>query len=452
MAPLPNSPIDRLLPELLLEIFDLLALESRKSTAPLFSSILCCRKWRPLASSVLYRHVILDQKRLEAFVVNRPKCKIASLTVIMDLISVYSDDLSPAIAIAKARKDCLRKLSSVVGELNPTTLSLAVDLPFPCNAVSEIVAILGKLPESCTALEIDLKYSSSVVRQMSPESTLPQPHLCDSIRRVLPQLEHLRLRLPLLCPSIFCGKPPAQGADRQIIRAPLLKTCLINLAFRQPNLSDQGAWTGECRARHDRSPHIGQLGVLPSALPPMEGAIKDFAEKNSNNLKRLWVMDLRLQYLIRLRPHSYPGWVRRDFLSKESFPIPIWDVNLFSTGVCAARIPSPTDSEEVKDLVSHIVQLEAIAEGETWTETQIGARLPTRDVNKFKPHRDMLIGSGYRKSSHTSKMLWENENATGVVLLPRGPGELMKQWELVEITPRGWTRSDWDGSPMTRIE
>ncbi|KAI0798912.1 hypothetical protein GGR55DRAFT_702455 [Xylaria sp. FL0064] len=451
MATLPTSPIDRLL-ELLLEIFDLLALKSRKSIAPLFSSILCCRKWRPLASSVLYRHVILDQKRLEAFLVNHPKCKITSLTVIMDLISVYSDDLSPAIAIAKARKDCLRKLSSVVGELNPTTLSLAVDVPFPCTVVPEITAILGKLPESCTALEIDLKYSGSVVRQMTPESTLPQPHLCDSIRRVLPQLEHLRLRLPLLCPSIFCGKSPGQGADRQIIRAPLLKTCLINLAFRQPNLLDRGAGTAECRAGHDRSPHVGQPGVLPSALPPMEGAIKDFAEKNSNNLQRLWVMDLRLLYLIDLRTHSYAGWIRRDFLSQESFPIPIWDMGLFNTGECAARIPSPTDSEEVEDLVSHIVELETIAEGETWTETQTGARLPTRGVNKFKPHRDMLIGSRYRKSSHTSKMLWENENATGEVLLPRGPGELMKYWELIETTPAGWQRDDYDRSQITRIE
>jgi hypothetical protein len=450
MATLSTSPIDRIVPDILLEIFNLLALDSRKSNAPLLSSILCCQKWRPLASSVLYRHVVLDQKRLEAFLMNHTKCKLTSLTVTMDLLGVHPGDPSPAIAIANARKDCLRKLSSVIGELNPTTLSLSVDLPFPCTAAPMIIAILDNLPESCTALEIDLKHSGSFVPHMTPDSALTQPHLCDSIRRVLPRLEHLRLRLPRLCSSIFCGKPPGQDADRQIIRAPFLKTCLINLSLRQPGPSNQGAWAAECRESHDRTPHIGQLEQLPSALPPMEGTIRDFAETNSKNLERLWIIDVQPLDLTVL--HSYAGWIRRDFLSKESFPIPIWDMGIFSGGACAARVPSLTDPEEVEDWVSKIERLETVAEGGTWAETQMGARLPTWGVNKSKPPRDILPGRRYREESHTSSMIWHNEDVTGEVLLPRGPGELMKHWEVNEATPPGWTRDDYNGSPMTRIE
>ncbi|KAI1294402.1 hypothetical protein F5Y03DRAFT_387672 [Xylaria venustula] len=450
MATLPTSPIDQLVPDILLEIFNLLALDSRKSNAPLLSSILCCQKWRPLASSVLYRHVVLDQTRLEAFLMNRTKCKLTSLTVKMDLLGVNPGDPSPAIAIANARKNCLQKLSSVIGELNPTTLSLSVDLPFPCTAVPMVIAILNCLPESCTALEIDLKHSGSFVPHMTPDSALPQPHLCESIRRVLPRLEHLRLRLPLLCSDIFCGTPSGQDANPQIIRAPLLKTCLINISLRQPGPSNQGARAAECRGNHARTPHIGQLEELPSALPPMEGSIRRFAEKNSNDLERLWVMDVQPLDLTVL--HCYAGWIRRDFLSGESFPIPFWAMGIFSGGACAARVPSLTDPEVVEDWVSKIEDLEAVAEGGTWAETQTGARLPSRCLNKYKPPANILPGRRYREETRTSSMLWHNEDVTGEILLPRGPGELMKHWELNEITPPGWIRDGFDRSPMMRIE
>ncbi|KAI0402788.1 hypothetical protein F4802DRAFT_574395 [Xylaria palmicola] len=316
---------------------------------------------------------------------------------------------------------------------------------------------MDNLLESCTALEIDLRHSGSFVPHVTPDSVWPPPYLCDSIRRVLPLLEHLRLRLPRLCPSIFCGGLQSQDADARVVVvcAPSLRTCLINLSLRKPGPLNQGAWTTECRESHHRTPHIGQLDQLPSALPAMEGVIRDFAERNDENLKRLWVMDV--QPHDPTVTHGYASWIRRDFLARDSFPIPVWNMGIFSGGACAARIPSPRYPGEAEDWVSQERLLEILAEGEAWTETRISARLPTQDVkvdNKSRPlpHDDRILSAQrYREETHSTSLIWRNEDVTAQVLLPRGPGELMKRWEVVEAIPSGWRSDNFDGAPLMRI-
>ncbi|KAH8165988.1 hypothetical protein CIB48_g2246 [Xylaria polymorpha] len=452
MAALQISPIAQLVPDVLLEIFNLLALDSKKSNAPLISSILCCQKWRSLASSILYRHVVLDQGRLEMFLNNRMRCEVTSLTVTMDAISVNPSDPSRAIHKANVRKASLRKLCSLIGDTKPATVAISVDIPFPFTATPEVASIVNSLPESCTGLEIDMRHSSSIsphfIPTAGPGYRQTNTHLCDPIRATLPRLKHLRLRLPVLCPAIFSANPSSQNHRREAIYAPLLKTCLINLSLRQPGPFNRGAWATECGDDYTQTPHIGQQEQLPSASPPIEKVLRDFAHRNNSNLERLWIMDVKLIDPGDSRDHA--AWIRRDFMSNTSYPIPVWDIGLFSQDICVARVPSPMNPEETEDWVSRIELVETVAEGGTWTETETGARLPMRDLQKYKPRHWILTGSEYRRRNQRSCVIWMNEGATGEMTLPRGPGELMQQWDLHEITPPGWRRDDFAGSPMIR--
>ncbi|KAI0189577.1 hypothetical protein EV127DRAFT_432144 [Xylaria flabelliformis] len=449
MVALQTSSIAQLVPDILLEIFDLLARDDKIGNTPLVSSILCCQQWRRLASSVLYKHVVLDQDRLEMFVNNHMSCEVTSLTIVMDAVGVNASDPSMAIQKANVRKASLRKLCSFIGDIKLATISISVDIPFPCTVMPEIASIVHSLPESCTGLEVDIRHSSSFNPTLARTSVLsmPQshPHLCDSIRDMLPRLQHLRLRLPVLCSAIFSS---SQDLRRQAIHTPLLRTCLVNLSLRQPGRFNRAAWAIKCGDIYARTPHIGQQEQLPSALPPMEEVLRDFAHRNSSNLERFWVLDVKPMDQSDLKDHA--AWIRRDFLSNESYPIPVWVLGVFNQDKCVARVPSPTNPEETEDWVSRTDLVETVAEGGTWVATNTSARLPLRDVQKYKPPHWILSGSEYRRRHHISCTIWENEEVTGEMILPRGPGELMQQWNLHEITPPGWTRDSFADSSMVR--
>lgn len=58
-----------------------------------------------------------------------------------------------------------------------------------------LATLLSSLPATCTSLAIDTSGSD----RAEPGTS----HLCDTIREILPRLEHLRLDLSTLCPKVF---------------------------------------------------------------------------------------------------------------------------------------------------------------------------------------------------------------------------------------------------------
>ncbi|KAI1426966.1 hypothetical protein F5Y12DRAFT_223374 [Xylaria sp. FL1777] len=444
-----DPPIFRLGPDLLWDLFSVLA-QDRNSNAWLLSCMLCCKKWRPFASSVLYEHVVLDSQRLAKFVNNHADCEVKSLTVRMDAVGVNPYDPTEAFETTIARIASLRKLGSLIKEMKPATVSISVDIPFPATATPEIASIIDGLSASCTSLEINVRHSGSFMAHPAKVAALStrRVHLCDSIHAVLPRLQHLRLRLPVLCPAIFAD-PDSQDPHRQAIRTPLLKTCLINLSLRPPTYPNQGSWATMCSDDCTGIPHIGQAERVPSALPPMEQVLRDFAHVNRSNLERLWIMDA--EPLDREHPNAYAGWIRRDFLSDASYPIPIWNVGVFNRGARAARVPSLTSPGETQDWLGSSEQVEAVSEGGTWGETSTGARLPTQNLQKYRPGGTVMTRAEFQKGNAMNTMLWKNEDTAGQAMLPRGPGECMQRWVLHEITPSGWRRvDDGPGAPLVR--
>ncbi|KAI0015404.1 hypothetical protein F4780DRAFT_764206 [Xylariomycetidae sp. FL0641] len=438
-----QSPIAKLGPELVLIIFEAIA---EDDTASLTSAALCCKAWAPLARHVLYGDVVLDERRLARFVLQRVDTPIRSLTVEMGPITVRGyDHMTPRAESALSRLARLRELGTRVQQMQFATLSLSVDLTFPFTAAREVAFILERLPTSCTSLEVKLTHRDTIpaipIGAFKNGSPYRQTHLCETIRTLLPRLRHLRVCLPVLCPALL-------SAGLHAVRAPSLRTCVINLAPREPGLVVRGGWTAPCGDDPPRDSFYGNSENVAFALPPMSDVLQDFARQNSASLETFTVLDVkpRNPHL----PEDRQGWVRRDFLARTSRPVPFWKLYIKNTDThwYAARVPSsssPESSGETKDCLSTSVGwLESLAEGETWqTVTASGARLPPRALRKR--HRVPTAAwtrARFRHRHAATCVLWVDEEATGQRLLPTGPGELMHRWDLRVTVPAGWERRD----------
>ncbi|KAI1141234.1 hypothetical protein F5Y05DRAFT_409791 [Hypoxylon sp. FL0543] len=423
-----DSPIAKLGPEILLEIFEWL---SQDGGATLVPSALCCRKWLPLVLSVLYGDVVLTPKRLAKFGKNCADHRIRSLTLRLDVdIDVNPYDPSEAQQTVESRLQAVRQLCRRIMRMSPAALSILVSFPCPIRVLQDIPSILGNLPACCESLEVDVT-----------SGELADPHLCDSIRAILPRLQHLRLRLPILCPAIFSAEPLDQNAPSQVIRAPKLKTCVINVSRYPPDhWSYMGAWATPCNCTFN-----GPQDQTPCALPPILPALKDFARLNSTNLERLWVMDVEAPHPS--QPRSWAAWVRRDFISNTSHPIPVTTAGGVGNDPSFARVPSPKNLDRTQDWFSSPEGLEMLAEGRTWVGTTSGARLPITMLREHQETRRTVTRELFQKRSGITCMLWRKEDESGEKLLPEGPGELMQKWNLKERTLSGWTRDEHDASP-----
>ncbi|KAI0378506.1 hypothetical protein F5Y04DRAFT_146180 [Hypomontagnella monticulosa] len=444
--------IDKLGPEIFLKIFEHLA---QDSAATLIPAILCCRKWHSLVLSVLYGDVVLNDQRLFKFVSNSTDHTIRSLTLRMDAIPSNPYEPMAAKRAAAARVSALRQLGPLIKRMKLLALSISLDIPYPFTAAKEISLIVENLTSSCTSLELDMRHSGyclEPLEEFNDGISNPHPRLCNSIRSLLPQLQHLRLRLPVICPSILSTEAPDQQPPYQVTRAPMLKICIINLSMREPrSVPVRGMIATLCSANTTQSPYIGTGDHLPPPLPTLLPVLKEFARLNSANLERLWILDPHLDSKAHRKKNVWGGWIRRDVVSDTSFPIPVSPIGGFLREAWFARMPAPTDAEKTQDWLSTLELLEMQAEGNAWVEATSGARLPMAMVRDPWGARLAITREQYLKHNQISCMLWMNELEVGQHILPEGPGELMKQWELVEVTPSGWTRDNYDGSPLTRV-
>lgn len=244
---------------------------------------------------------------------------------------------------------------------------------------------------------------------------------------MLSRARHLWLRLPKVCAAIF-------GENNEVgylpITAPQLNDCIINLTQRTPGTSPQPLLAASCNSPH--VPHIGSQAVIDPVLPSLVPKLQSVSKLNSA-LERLWVIDCQAASV--QSKNSWAAWTRRDITSDSSWPIPLVNVGGFRHDIWLARLPT-IDSELPVDVISSPEILEAAPEGFAWGESITGIRLPT----------PMLVGRGYNvkhdrprirgelhDGERISCTLWENK----ATLLPYGPGELMKAWDLNERDPSG---------------
>jgi hypothetical protein len=167
--------------------------------------------------------------------------------------------------------------------------------------------ILQNIAETCSSLELVVKHS--------PLDTSPRKqktHLCLSIRRLIPQLQTLRLVLPCICPESF-GTVLSQSSTSTPefipIGAPKLQDCIIRLA------SPRGGGTVE-RFDGPCNPDISLYGVKAF----VECLHSLAASGQAPLLQKLWICDaLSRGDDPRV---SYGAFVRRDVLANKSHMFP----------------------------------------------------------------------------------------------------------------------------------
>jgi hypothetical protein len=151
---------------------------------------------------LLYKNVVLSTQNIELFC--RPSelknnaSFVRSLTVALPVGNDYDDAPSDA---AQRRITMLSAALSGLHNLSAFSLSILNegDARYLDMGASALVSLVDALPESCVSLEIH-----------ASRTTMPrkgEPQLCDSIRRILPRMEHVQLYMGYMCSALFGEEP-----------------------------------------------------------------------------------------------------------------------------------------------------------------------------------------------------------------------------------------------------
>jgi hypothetical protein len=193
------STISVLPNEVLLQIFEHLGYSS---PSDLLRLMLCCPSWHHLTTSALYKNVSLecrprdDSQALRFFRQLQPY----SVSIVRSLNLHFSQSL--LISLRNQTRESVERICElrrgVVRLENLKAFSLSMEQPryqgFPVPT-GVITGLLGSI--SMTVVDVDLNCESCY------GSSVPQPHLCESLSALLPRLKRLRLRLSHLCYHLF---------------------------------------------------------------------------------------------------------------------------------------------------------------------------------------------------------------------------------------------------------
>jgi len=309
---------------------------------------------------------------------------------------------------------------SLILERRPNSISISRPL---------LAALVGNLPASCQSLEIDTNGADFGCKR----SGLPPNHLCSAIRKILPQLSHIRLRLSVMCSSLFekfvspeeIVSEKGRKGDDQVFRQ--LQTLVIHCTWGLVS----GCPSRIC-SRTD--------WIFDDKQPP---AFSGKAYKSlCATLLRLYTREIcafpTAQHLL----VSDEWWLTRsnlearrasiifhNIISQQTRQVP-WEM----LGDANCRMPSgPTQylgwifaarisSYPTRDIVGSIQAIYEVAEGELWVMLKNGTRLPKAGT-VHSEHKGEVVRTrfttkeAWRKEFRTSIQLWDWEEDSGVECL-----------------------------------
>ena len=291
---------------------------------------------------------------------------------------------------------------------------------------SSLSQILNNLPETVRNLEIDTQGFQGAEETGSL-------HLCPVIRKAIPQLQNLRLRLTTVCPEV-CGIGFKQADSATVagafepVRANNLRQLGINLYL--PGGTGPGFRSSLCglpkgEHRFDFTTLIKHLQAFVSS-------------GTAPKLRRLWVLDIILMPQL-YNESSYTAFVRRDIITNNSRIFPYRSIGGYAQDGMMIRMP---DAEGGLDYVSSMWTLQDLAEGQAWRETTTGTRLPASImVAAGLPSKFVALSRPeYQAQKNTLCTLWTNEQRAGKRLLSAGEREFMYHQNPIEEIPPGWRR------------
>ena len=432
-TPSPKS-INSLPAELLTKVFGGL----QSSTVDLLNCMQCKKSWKLCAQATLYRHVVLTFTNVSKFTNQCPTsvhAMIHSLTLCLDYKASDAEDadITPfggkqaaqsiwrAIDSLGLRLPNMNNLKSLSvyrrTVLDPVPLKVCW---IPCSTLYNLV---HNLPLTCTNLELDVNTSGFGYDTV----------LCSTILKILPQLEYLRLQLPIQ--SLEARDPPDGSCtasfdtlkDFPTATAPRLKQCIINVYY----FVQRGRFI-----KPRRMPFSDVLGQQPywSSWTEAFKALVDM--ERAPVINKLWIYNF-LPALVLLGT-SYSAFVRHDVLSNRSLSIPVDALDTVDGDAWVARLPGEVDT----DFVTSTAGLSDVVEEHSWQQTPGGTRLPAPLMAacglEFAARASTK--EQWQQRSTSTCTAWRNEARVGGRLLDVKEGELMEELAVEEATPAGWHR------------
>lgn len=363
-----------------------------------FSCLLCCHLWHDIGLPLMYKEILVYKWNMLRFLYISSK-NLGLVKFLTVSVTITRDDWQYFPGGFESR---LCELSRVLPRMiNLSTLSFTYSDFMPRHprpivmGRSAITELVRNLPESCVNLEIDA--NGLDIREITT------PHLCDALRDVLPQLQHLRLRLADICPGIFAMGFNEDGttAHRSTVMpvvAPFLKTLVINCCA---NTSPAGA----CGTQRSIDAHI-----------PLLQRLCEFAARGSfPAIERLWlVYKPRLDFSV----PQHPYYKRCDIIQNQAWCIP------FTEGYCYKGYRDPMcfmRTPEGREAYVDEYRLEPLVEEQTWKFTLRELRVPSANTMGLNIQRmyptsfpDVQVHREIEGCECPFHRLWSKEEDTGV--------------------------------------
>ncbi|KAI0015045.1 hypothetical protein F4780DRAFT_765803 [Xylariomycetidae sp. FL0641] len=420
------------------------------SNANISNCLTVCKQWHAIAHPILYHRVVLTMDNIQPFVATVKKenaARIRSLTLRPNypvFVGTYTTNIFVK---------CLPALLEIIREMTwLSSLSLFLSLGpggwfLPKNTT---VNLLKVLPESCVDLEI--------VSDRESSRHQPPPHICDTLRAMMPRMRNVRLNLRTICPGVlgtFERTPNEKEARFVPSKLPYLKTLQIDCT-RGGNINLLCWECSDDAASSRDSPFSTMANALqtlagsPSHCPPTAklrilGAKKTPRPAPENG------------YVDGVDWSAHRCIVLADMRSGTStafpfIPIPKGPDSRETWLSYSKNIPWLLRTGEGRGIVGRDNEVLSYAEGMPWKTLQGGARLPSSKVDVTLDQVEPLAVTeeAQWKAEHPEKdcFLWWNERLAGEALVDaehrESPATYLDLEPIPQKTPAGWHRLRYD--------
>ncbi|KAK7398456.1 hypothetical protein QQX98_012164 [Neonectria punicea] len=469
-------------------------LKSGTSHNDLLVCSLVSKTWHHAAIPFLYGIIVLDMPQADPFMqcfdTDKYSGYVLSLTVRIESEETnvgpeHLHDMSQSVKDERLLQfvPILRRMSGFVC-LSIYTRIKSILLP----PHGTITALLDALPETCRGVELEIWNHDKNIDPKQPS----RPHVCDALRRALPQMACLRLRLVVMCSAMFGVD---DGFDTGFVNTPAElpgPVVLPNLRSMVINCGYLDKCVIQCCYKHDRikiprfniTTRITAWRSLTNALeqvvekgmPRGDGLVEGNEEGVDEFPWQLHPEDVKIVVVAPTFPSFFFGerktWLRADMVNRETLAIPHLMVATRGNTPYNLLIRLPDGSEK---MVTKIVG-ESLVEGEAgnWCDLVNGARLLREILTSSYETSDMTFSSRIgalaemcggsiglvmtkwrtvqevRQVSNVSSRAWLNEDLVGLRLIGAerrvGKDEYLSFKSLREMVPEGWKRVDGGGS------
>lgn len=418
-----------------------------------------CRRWCDLAVPILYHDVVLHNRNISSFtaaISSSNASYVRSLTISIDAeppappINHIDSAIYAGVAESESLKESAvtQRLWHQLSQLGPTLARMTVLTTFSLRVVSVgafgfwlprplLAALVRQLSRTCVNLEIDTQGFDCRRPGVG--------HLCQEIQAVLPRLQHLRLRLAVMCCRIFGDGFTAHGTIEDELKftpitAPVLRTVVINCdsnwGYENHSYVCDTFWEVPCG--------LYQTGL--ESREPLATCLRLLVSRGAFPMcRKLYLMEMQ-PYDSRDRA-TVAAYKQRDILNNITCSVPFHNIDSRRSRTCMVRTPGHVE------VLGPSWEIAVVAEGSLWmtrnesifpTEVRGAQRAENIRPDLYPPPLEDRVA--FQKRLRVWILLWKWEDDLGQTLLRAIYREgLTDSTPLKLELPAGWRVSEEDG-------